>query len=313
MCFGVAVAGLALNVVLPSVSALLVAIVAGVVVANVVPVPTAWAPGVSVASKRVLRIGIVLLGLQLSLQDIVQLGPDVVSIAVAVVALGMAGGLALGTALRVPVTQRILIACGFSICGAAAVAAADGVIDADEEEVATGVGLVVLFGTLSIPLAPLVAQWAGLSEQWSGVFIGASVHEVAQVVASAGLVGSAALSVAVVVKLARVALLAPVMAGLSLWQRRRQVGTQAHRPPLLPLFVAGFIAAVLVRSFVPIPQAALAAAGYAQTLLLAAAMFALGLGVRLAAFRQAGRPVILGALATALVYAVALGGVLVWA
>ena len=254
-----------------------------------------------------------LLGFQLSLQDILRLGPEVVCIAVGVVALGMVGGLALGAALKVPVTQRILIACGFSICGAAAVAAADGVIEAEEEEVATAVGLVVLFGTLSIPIAPLVAQWAGLDEQWSGVFIGASVHEVAQVVASAGLVGSVALSIAVVVKLARVVLLAPVMMGLSLWQRRRQAGTDARRPPLMPLFVAGFIGAVLLRSFLPIPDAALNAAGYAQTILLAAAMFALGLGVRFAAFRQAGRPLVLGALATVLVYGIALGGVFAFA
>src|SRR5690606_37790640 len=122
--------------------------------------------------------------------------------------------------------------------------------------------------------------------------------------------GGAALTVAVIVKLARVLMLAPVMAVLSMQQRRRG-GSDGKRPPLVPQFVLGFLAMVLVRSFVPIPEQVREVGSLLQTLLLAAAMFALGTGVRIALLKQVGlRPFVLAALSTLLVAALALGGVL---
>ncbi|MCK6091281.1 putative sulfate exporter family transporter [Micrococcus endophyticus] len=126
-----------------------------------------------------------------------------------------AATLAIGRALRLPWDLTALVASGFSICGAAAVAAADSVVRARREMAATAIGLVVLFGTLMIPLMPLLTGALGLDERTAGLWIGASTHEVAQVVAAGGLVGGAALSVAVTVKLARVVMLAPVMTALA--------------------------------------------------------------------------------------------------
>jgi uncharacterized integral membrane protein (TIGR00698 family) len=222
----------------------------------------------------------------------------------------------LGARLGLSWTHRLLIGCGFSICGAAAVAAVDGVVEADEEETASAVALVVLFGTAMIGVVPLVAAALGLSPAAAGIWAGASVHEVAQVVAAGGAVGGGALAVAVVVKLGRVLLLAPVVAWVS-WRRRAALDSAARdahdirRPALLPGFVLGFLALVALRTWVTPPGWVLESASLAQTLLLAAAMFALGCGVRLARLRAAGAaPFLLAALATAWVGLLGLGGAL---
>ncbi len=303
--------------VLPSVSPLLLAIVAGMTLANTLSLPSTWEPGTALAGKRLLRAGIVLLGLQLSLRDVAALGPATVGVAVAVVAAGVLGSLWVGRLLGVPKRLRLLIACGFSICGAAAVAGVEGVVDAEEEDVAAAVGLVVAFGTLMIPAAPALGLLLGLDPHARAELVGASVHEVAQVVAAGGLVGGSALGVAVVMKLARVAMLAPVVAVIG-WRRRaggRSAGPDprspgVRRPGLVPLFVVGFLAAVLVRTSGVLPEHVLTGAGTLETLLLSAAMFGLGCGVRVGRLRRlGGRPVALGAVATVLVTTVAAGGV----
>ncbi|SHI68021.1 conserved hypothetical integral membrane protein [Tessaracoccus bendigoensis DSM 12906] len=292
------------------VSALLVAIVLGVACGNLLRLPVALDVGLAFASKRLLRVGIVVLGLQLTVGEIWALGPRLIAVVVAVVVIGILTTLGLGRLLGVSPTQRLLIACGFSICGAAAVAAVDGVIDAEEDEVVTAIGLVVAYGTTAMLLLPLAATLIGLPPELTGLWAGASIHEVAQVVAVGGSLGTVALHCAVVVKLARVLLLAPVMAAVSIGARRRHVAT-GRRPPVVPLFVAGFLAMVALRSTGWVPDAVVPVASTVQTVLLSAAMFALGTGARLATFRRLGpAPLILGAASTLVVSLVALGGTL---
>ncbi len=214
-----------------AVSPLLIAIVAGAVLANTVSLPAKFQPGLAFSAKRLLRVGIALLGLQLMFSDIVGLGWGVIAVVVAIVFLGIAGTMYAGKLLGLSWSQRILIACGFSICGAAAVAAADGVVNAREEELLTAVALVVIFGTLMIPTIPLLANAFGMNEVGAGLWAGGSIHEVAQVVAAGSALGATALGVATVVKLARVLMLAPVMAFLSIRQRRMVDSTAAKRPP----------------------------------------------------------------------------------
>lgn len=305
-------ASFALHLLVPSVSVLMIAIVLGVVLANVVRLPAAVQPGLALSAKRLLRLGIVLLGLQLLLGDVLGLGAGILGVVVVIVVGGIAATLLVGRLLGLSATQRLLIACGFSICGAAAVAAVDGVVDAEEEEVVTAIALVVLFGTLMIPLVPLSVTALGLSERVGGLWAGGAIHEVAQVVAAGGAVGGGALAVAVVVKLARVLMLAPVMATIS-WRQRRAAADVpgSHRPPLVPMFVVGFLAMVLLRSTGALPAAVLDVAQIAQVCLLAAAMFALGCGVRVATLRKVGaRPLVLASISTVIVAGLALGGVL---
>ncbi|WYY08887.1 putative sulfate exporter family transporter [Gordonia hydrophobica] len=301
-----------INKLVPTVSPLLIAIVLGAVLANTVSLPQQLSPGLQFSAKKLLRLGVALLGLQLVLSDVLQLGWGILGVVVVIVVLGIIGTVLVGKWMGIAVGQRILIACGFSICGAAAVAAADGVVKAKDEEVATAVALVVLFGTLMIPIVPLISSGIGLSEENAGLWAGGSIHEVAQVVAAGGAIGSTALAVAVVVKLARVMMLAPVMAVLGLMQRRRTPNGDAGKlPPLVPLFVIGFIACVALRSSGIVPDSLVSIGKTLQLILLTAAMFALGIGVKISMLRRVGLwPFALAAVSTVWVAAIALVGVL---
>lgn len=314
----------ALGRTVPAASPALVAILLGAVLANTGRMPTALDPGLQFSARTVLRAGIVLLGLQLALGDVLALGPVVIAAIVAVVGIGIGCGLLLGRLLRLPFDLTVLIACGFSICGAAAVAGVSGVLssadraqDPEQEahretRTATAVALVVVFGTLMIPLMPLLARLLELPAPTAGIWTGLSVLEVAQVVAVGSLIGDPALGAAVVVKLGRVLMLAPVVALLSLSLRRTPARTggsadaqgrgRGTHVPLVPGFVAGFLIAVAIRSTGLVPPALLDVAKLMQAVLLAAAMFALGTGVRVALLRTMGaRPV---ALASALLLVV---------
>lgn len=139
-----------------------------------------------------------------------------------------------------------------------------------------------------------------------GGWAGLGVHEVAQVVAAATPAGAAAVAVAVVVKLSRVVLLAPMVAAVSVHERRRRPSAGGKRTPLVPLFVLGFLAMVVVRSTGILPGVALDVAKVVCTLLLAGALFGLGCAVRIGTLiRTGGRALLLGLLSTLLVGTIA--------
>lgn len=311
LCTGAAAVSMGVHRFLPGASPLVVAIVLGIVLTNVVRLPRSAGPGIAIAAKRLLRWGIVSLGLQLVLSDIAALGVPMLAVIVCIVTGGIFGTVLLGRALKMPRTQVLLIACGFSICGAAAVAGAEGVVDAEEEDVVTAVALVVIFGSLMIPVIPLAGQLLGMDAELTGMWAGAAIHEIAQVVAAGGIIGGGALGLAVIVKLARVLMLAPVMAVLSLQQRRAgTVKPGEKRPPIIAPFIIGFLAMVLLRSTVELPQALIDGGAMVQTALLSAAMFALGCGVKIRSLIAVGaRPFILASASTVLVAGIALAGI----
>ncbi|NUP25151.1 MAG: putative sulfate exporter family transporter [Nocardia sp.] len=297
----------------PAVSPLLIAIALGALLAGTGTVPGWIRPGLDFSSKRLLRVGVALLGLRLMFSDVIGLGWGVIAVVVVIVVLGITGTMYAGKLLGLPWTQRILIACGFSICGAAAVAATGGVVDAEEEELLTAVALVVVFGTSMILAVPLLASAMGLSGRQAGMWAGGSIHEVAQAVAAGGLIGGGALAVATLVKLARVLMLAPVLAYLGARRRRQapEPDGETVRPPLVPLFVVGFLGCVALRSSGLLPQVLIDTAQPVQTALLTAAMFALGVGVRVSLLRSMGpRPIVLATLSTVWVASIALTGAL---
>ena len=312
-----------IHLLFPAVPLLTAAVALGIIVAQIPAARPALtgvlAPGLSLASKRLMRLGIVLLGLKLSVFDIASLGWVTIASTVAVVLLTFAGTYWLGRWFKLPGHQPLLIATGFSICGASAIGAMSGVVKAKDEETATPVALVTLCGTLAIGVLPLLWHPLGLSSLQFGHWVGAGVHDVGQVVATAQIAGSAALAVAIVVKLTRVLMLAPIVAVASVVEHRRHTialangtttATASKRPPIVPLFVAGFIAAVLIRSFVPLPEVVLDAADTLQTALLAMALFGLGSSVRLGALvKTGGRALGVGLLSWVMIAALAYGAV----
>lgn len=290
------------NLALPAVSALTAAVVLGVLAGNLPIAPAAVRPGMTWATKKLLRVGVVLLGLQLAVPQVLELGAGTIAAVVLTVAVGFLGTIGLGRLLGVSHGLTMLVATGFSICGASAIAAMEGVVRRKDSDVATAVALVTLYGGLAIVAVPLVGPLLGLTGLQLGQWAGLSVHEVAQVVAAASPAGAAAVATAAVVKLSRVVLLAPMVASVSVVERRRTDPGEGNRPPLVPLFVIGFLAAVALRTTGVLPEAFLGAAKSLTTLLLAGALFGLGSAVKLGAVLRTGpRALLLGLLSTLLV------------
>jgi uncharacterized integral membrane protein (TIGR00698 family) len=326
------VAGVAAAMALASVQtvlgALVVALVLGILFGNSGAYSPKLRVGIGGGTKRLLRAGVVLLGLQLALPDILALGPQVILLIVASVALSFYGTLWVGQRLGLSRPGALLMAAGFSICGASAVAGMQGIIDADDDEVASAVAMVTLYGSLMIVALPLLNAVIGLDDTRFGVWSGLAVHEVAQVVAVASTAGAVALASATVVKLGRVLMLAPVAALAGIGERRRKrgsmsgtdvdaavgVGAARRTTPLVPLFVLGFLAMVVLRSTGVVPQPVLDAGRTITTVLLAAGMFGLGAGIDVRRLlRTGGRFAAVGAVSTVFLAAVSLVGVLVLA
>lgn len=310
-----AVVAWGVHLLVPAMPFLTAAVLVGAITAQI---PTArrlldgvLAPGLGVAAKSLLRAGIVLLGLRLSIPDIFELGWVTFVSTVVVVVLTFFGTWALGRLFKLPENQAILIASGFSICGASAVGAMAAAIGAKRREQALPVALVTLCGTLAIAILPVLWHPLGLSATQFGHWVGASVHDVGQVVATAQIAGPAALAVAIVVKLTRVLMLAPMVATTSLIVRRRAADAAGPRPAIVPVFIVGFVAAVLVATFVPVPPSVLAVAGIGQEWLLALALVALGSSIRVDELaRTGGRALAVGLLSWVLVAVLAYGAVM---
>lgn len=297
------------------VSPLVASLLLGVLIGNTGRVPKSFTPGQHFAAKRVLRFGIVLLGTQLAAEQIVELGGREVIVVLLVVATTFLGTMWLGPRLGVSRSLSLLIATGFSICGASAVAAVDGVVDADEEEVTYAIALVTLCGSLAIAVLPLLRDVVGLTDpHLFGAWVGASVHDVAQVIATSSTGGNDAVHSATVVKLSRVLLLAPLIGVISVWIQRPSAGITPRFPgrkaPLVPAFVVGFIAMVVLRTIGAIPDEWLSTLKNIEQWALAAALVGLGSEVKFRALiKVGGRPLVLALTSWACIAIVSLLGV----
>ncbi len=293
-------------------SPLTIAIVLGVLVGNTVygRVATPCTAGINFSKQRLLRAGIVLYGLRLTFGDIGRVGLEGIAIDAVVVCGTSALAILLGTKLLgLDRKTAMLIGAGSSICGAAAVMATGPVVRARADQVAVAIATVVVFGTIAIFLYPAAYAWnlehqlVATSAQGFGLFIGSTVHEVAQVVAAAGPIGTDAANTAVIAKLVRVMMLAPFLVTLSALVARfpdpadGSADGAAKAGIVIPWFALGFVAVAGVNSLGVLPAGVRQALIDLDSVLLAMAMGALGLTTHLSAIRQAGlRPLVLAAL-----------------
>jgi uncharacterized integral membrane protein (TIGR00698 family) len=293
-------------------SALTVAIVLGMFIGNTVYLRAAGvaAPGVLFSKQVLLRAGVVLYGLRLTFQDIAHVGVAGAAIDALVLSSTFALSCWLGTRVfKLERRTAMLIGAGSSICGAAAVMAAEPVIRGRAEQVTVAVSTVVVFGTVAIFLYPALyavgvhfPRW-GLSSRAYGVYAGSTIHEVAQVVAAGRAVAESAANTAVITKMVRVMMLAPFLIGLSAYLSRnpeqgRDCGEEpaAKRHIVIPWFALGFVAVAGINSLALLPKAVVNIALDVDTLLLAMAMAALGLTTHVSAIRSAGiKPLALAA------------------
>ncbi len=300
-------AAFAVHAVAPALPAMTVAVTLGLLAANL-PGTAVWTagrarPGLDFAGKHLMRGGIVLLGLKVSIMDILGLGWLALVLIAGVVLLSFGGTYLLVRLFRLPRETALLVATGFAICGASAIGAMAAVRRIRHVDTVLPVALVTLCGTLAIGVLPLLMHPLNLSTAAFGAWTGASVHDVGQVVATAQTAGTAALGIAVVVKLTRVLLLAPVVALAGLHHRATAVPGHQQLPPVIPLFVAGFVAMVALRSTGWLSAGWLDAGAGLQDVLLGAALFGLGSAVRIRTLLHTGARALLAALAAWLLIA----------
>lgn len=286
------------------ISPLVFALALGVLVGNLPlrPDPRPLEAGLRFATRWLLRGGIVLFGLSVTLQQVLALGPGVLLLDFVVIATILVAGFQIGTRwLGLDRETALLISAGSAICGAAAVLATEATIRARPAATAMAVATVVLFGSLAMLVYPALFPLFGWDQGLYGIYIGATVHEVAQVVAAGNAVGADALANAVIVKLVRVMLLVPFLFIVGRWWLARQPrpeGTPARAARLpVPWFAFGFLAMVGVNSLVSIPgplHDGLSLLGQAA---LTMAMAALGFETRMEKLRALGvSPLILGSI-----------------
>ena len=202
-------------------------------------------------TKRLLRIGIVLLGFAVSFGSIMALGVGTVALVAGTLVTTLVVTTWLGNRMKLGAARSLLIGTGFAICGASAIAAMEETAGADEEDVAVGIAMVTLFGTARDGAAAVAGHPLGLSDMQFGIWAGASIQEVGQVVAAAGAGGAARrgdrrrrqADPGAAARAGRRDGQRPAAAG-----RRPVTGTAAKRPPIVPLFVLGFLACVALRS-----------------------------------------------------------------
>ncbi|MDR6636683.1 putative sulfate exporter family transporter [Paenarthrobacter nitroguajacolicus] len=327
LCFAATGLAFTIHAVLPAVPAMTLAVALGLLSANIPGTSVLTAgrarPGLDFAGKHLMRAGIVLLGLKVSIQDVLGLGWLSLILIAGVVLVSFVGTYGLARLLRLPGETALLIATGFSICGASAIGAMAAVRRIRHQDTVLPVALVTLCGTLAIGVLPLLMHPLNLNPEQFGAWTGASVHDVGQVVATAQTAGTAALAIAVVVKLTRVVLLAPVVAAAGLHQRidhvrkrangagHQNAGSEGKFPPIVPLFVVGFLLMVAVRSMGWAPPAGLEVAALVQDILLASALFGLGSAVRVRTLIHTGGRAVVVALGSWLIIA-SLGLVAAW-
>jgi uncharacterized integral membrane protein (TIGR00698 family) len=299
---GIAGVGFGLNR-LPHMAAfspLILSIILGMAVHNGIGTPARCRAGVKFALRRVLRLAIVLLGLQLTLGQVLAVGGAGLGVVVSSLAATFLFTLWLGRRLGVDRRLTELIAAGTSICGASAVIAANTVTEGSDEDVAYAVACVTVFGSAAMLLYPALSGVLQLDPRGFGLWAGASIHEIAQVVAAAFQNGKEAGELATIAKLSRVMLLAPVVLLLGFAARRgwgragESRGGKAAAP--FPWFVIGFIAMIGFNSLDLLPAAEHAMVAPATTFLLSVALAAMGLETDMLKLKAEGlRPLALGA------------------
>ena len=278
------------------VSALLLVILLGMAWKSLLPEPAAVLPGIRMAQRPILRWAVAGLGFRLSVAELWTIGGP----ALAVVVVSTISALLFGwwVARRLGVGEKLglLLGVGGAICGASAVVAADTVVQGERRDSALALGVITLLGTIGIVLYPLLAHALHMPEFVYGVWDGASLHEMAQVVAAGFGVSDEAARVATVVKLARISLLAPVVLylGWSLRHQHREAGTARVAP--VPWFLVLFVLFAALNSTGLLPARWLDVIRRGDLWLLCVGMAGVGLQTGFSDLKSAGlRPILAGA------------------
>ncbi|GGD61709.1 YeiH family protein [Paenibacillus nasutitermitis] len=276
---------------------MILSILAGVLWKSCMDVPHGATAGITFSSKFLLRIGIILMGLRLNLQQIAEAGFPVLAIDVIVIAFTLTIMIYLGGKLKVNKHLAILIAVGTAVCGAAAIVAVAPLIGAKKETTALSVACIAILGTIGSVAYIFLFPYMGMDSYLYGVFAGSTLHELAHVIAAAVPAGDTGGEAAIIVKLGRVALLIPAALILGYLYRDKDVQRNQEKNRLrslpIPWFIFGFLAMSVVRTIHILPDSVVNAFIAVSIFLLSAAMAGLGLSIKWNDFKQIGNKAIM--------------------
>ncbi|MBN4061540.1 YeiH family putative sulfate export transporter [bacterium AH-315-G11] len=277
------------------ISPLIIGIVLGIFYANTLHhrMPEAWLPGIGFTARRILRLAVMLYGFYITLQEVMMIGWIGFTAASMVVSSTLLIAYVVGVhALGMDKQTTLLTGAGSAICGAAAILAFEPVLKAKGHQTASAVATVVVFGTLAMLIYPLVYQWGilNLDAHGWGIYIGATVHEVAQVVGAASDISQTVSNDAVIVKMTRVMLLVPALLFVGWWWSK--YGSSEHKDSqvalTIPWFALGFLGVVGFNSFHLLPAPWVMALQHIDQFLLTMAMTALGMETSLDKLKGVG-------------------------
>lgn len=286
-----------------SLSPLIVGIVLGMLYANSLRnrLPVTWVPGILFCSKRLLRLGIILYGFNLTFQDIVRVGLPAIVIDTVIVVVTIYGGVLIGRLLKMDRGIALLTSVGSGICGAAAVLGAEATIRTKPYKTAVAVSTVVIFGTLAMFVYPALYRSGilGLDPAQMGLYTGSTLHEVAHVVGAGNAMGQEISDAAIIVKMIRVILLVPVLLVISFTisrVRARKLRMRGNTAPAdaakgkisIPWFAIGFLGVIAFNSLGLLPAGMIDWIKKLDVFLLTMAMTALGAETSIEKFRKAG-------------------------
>ncbi|SDL84080.1 YeiH family protein [Sediminibacillus halophilus] len=269
---------------------LVLAILLGIAWRAIIGVPPTIMSGITFSNKKLLRAGIILLGMRLDLLDIYHAGLGVFTIAVVNVIFALITVYWLTRLFGINKKLGLLTACGTAICGAAAVVALAPQVKAKDSETAIGAATVAVLGTLFTLLYTFIYPILHLSSLQYGVFAGGTLHEVAHVVAAGAAGGHQAVDTAVITKLTRVVLLVPiaVLVGMIFSRKEQGAGKTMFSLSIVPWFILGFLVMSGINTLGIVTPAAADFIVSLAYLLIGMAMAGLGLNVELKTFRTAG-------------------------
>lgn len=291
--------------------AVLIGLLLGMAVAGLAARPV-FTPGLDFASRELLRVGVALLGARVTIGEMVEIGAGAAAIAVGGLILCLALGYKLARLVKLPQELAFLTASAVAICGASAALAVAAVLPRSptrQQHVAATVAAITVIGTLAMLALPALAVALGLNADAAGVLFGSTLHEVVQAVGAGFTHSPQAGEVATTVKLVRVACLAPVVMLIGWWSARG--GETGERPPLLPLFLIGFLFFAALSSFGLIAPGVQLLLGDVSRFFLLAAIVGLGAKIAPRQLREFGwRPILVIALQTLALMGFGLGAVL---
>jgi uncharacterized integral membrane protein (TIGR00698 family) len=275
---------------------------------------TTTGPGIRFSSRNILRFGIALLGARITWGDVQHLGFETVGLVIAGVVLTLTIGTVIARMLKLPRDFAILSAGAVAICGASAALAISSVLahndDSEHHTILTVIGVTTL-STLAMMIYPVLATTLGFDDKSAGIFIGATIHDVAQVVGAGYTISTEAGDTSTIVKLLRVSCLLPAVVAIGFATRRSKT-SQPQRVPLLPLFLVAFMVLVAVNSFGFIGADMAATLGTISRWCLLCAVSALGIRTSIGSLAVVGpRPLIAMVLQTVLLAAFVIAALLI--